>query len=142
LLDRQEQATGLVQVDVVWPAVDGREPLCAGSSAAATVAHAVRACAVPGHPDQEPAVVPVIGRPPFLRIGHQFIQVLLDRRQIEFFELLGVVEVLAHRIAQVRMLMEDIELELVGPPVPVGRAAGGWSLARLACHWTFHLFRH
>ena len=52
LLDRPEQATRLVQVDVVRPAVERREALLAAPAAAAAVADAVGAGAVPRHADE------------------------------------------------------------------------------------------
>jgi hypothetical protein len=91
---------------------------------AAAVAHAVGAGAVPRHPDEEPPVVTVIGRPPVLGVGHQRIEVFLQGRQVEFLEFLGVVERLAHGIA-LGVLMKNLEVQLVRPPVPVRRAAAG-----------------
>src|SRR3546814_2973956 len=49
LLDRPEQAARLVQIGVVGPAVERREALPAGRRAAAPVAGAICARAVPGH---------------------------------------------------------------------------------------------
>src|SRR5690606_37700359 len=69
LLHRPQQAAGLVQVGVVGPAVERGEALLAGPGAAAAVVDPVRAGAVPGHPDDERAVVAEVGRPPVLRGG-------------------------------------------------------------------------
>src|SRR5262249_25698373 len=80
---------------------------------------AVGAGRVPGHADEERAVVAVVGRPPVLRRRHQLDEVLLERVDIEGLELLGVVEVLLHRVGQVRMVMEHGKVELVRPPVLV-----------------------
>jgi hypothetical protein len=44
--------------------------------------------------------------------------------QIEALEFLGVVECLAHRIGQRGMLMENLKVQLVRPPVTVGVCAG------------------
>ena len=79
LLDRPEQAARLVQADVVRPAVEGREPLLAPAAAAAAVARAVGARAVPGHADEQRPVVAEVRRPPVLRIRHQRREVLLQR---------------------------------------------------------------
>ena len=57
------------------------------------VADAVGAGAVPRHPDEQPAVVTVVRRPPVLRVGHQRVEVLLDGLQVEAGERLGVVEI-------------------------------------------------
>src|SRR5271167_695670 len=60
-----------------------------------------------------------VGRPPVLRVGHQRIEVFLQGREVEFLELLSVVEVLAHGIGQGRVLLQNFEVQLVRPPVPV-----------------------
>ena len=66
LLEGPEEATGLVEVGVVRPAVQRGEAQCAVTGAATTVGDAVGAGAMPGHADEEGAVVTVVGRPPFL----------------------------------------------------------------------------
>ena len=53
LLDRPEQPARLVEADVVRPAVERREALLAATAAAAAVADAVGAGAVPGHADEQ-----------------------------------------------------------------------------------------
>ena len=119
LLDRPEQPARLVEVDIVGPAVEGRKALAAVACAAAAVAGAVGAGAVPGHADEQGAVVAEVRRPPVLRLGHQFTQVLLQGLQVELLEFLGVVEILPHRIGLGGMLVQDIEIQLVRPPVLV-----------------------
>src|SRR5690606_23309334 len=69
--------------------------------------------------DEEPAVVAVVGRPPGLRCRHQLEEVPLQRLDVEGLELLGVVEVLAHRVGPGRVLVEDLQVHLIGPPVTV-----------------------
>ena len=126
LLDGPEQATRLVEAHVVGPAAERREALRAAAGATAPVTDAIRARAVPGHADEERAVVAEVGRPPVLRVGHQRVQVLLDGGEIEALERLGVVEVGVHRIRLRRMLAQQVEPHLVRPPVAVrGAAAGG-----------------
>ena len=122
LLDRPQQPARLVEVHVVRPAVERRETLRAGAAAAAAVADAVGARAVPRHADEQRAVVAEVGRPPRLRVRHQREEVLLERLVVELLELLGVVEVLAHRIGQGRVLMENRQVQLVRPPVSIGHA--------------------
>ena len=124
LLDRPEQPARLVEVPVVGPAVEGREPDRAGGRAAAAVGDAVGAGAVPGQPDEQAAVVAVVGRPPVLRRRQQLRDVLLQGIQVELLELLGVVEVLPHRIGRGRVLVQDSQVELVRPPVPVRHGSG------------------
>ena len=125
LLDGPQQQAGLVEVGVVGPAIEGGEALRARARAATAVGNAVGAGAVPGHPNEEGAVVAVVGRPPVLRVGHQLEQVLLHGVQVELLELFGVVEVLVHRVDQGRVLAQDAQLEQVGPPLAVGAAPAG-----------------
>ncbi len=93
LLDRPQQPAGLVQADVVRPAVQRREALLPGAGAAAAVADPVGARAVPGHPDHQRPVVAEVGRPPVLGVGQHGRDVGLHRREVEGAELRGVVEV-------------------------------------------------
>src|SRR3954453_17152346 len=92
---------------------------------------------VPAHPDEEPAVMAVVGRPPWLRGGHQLDQVLPERLDIELLELLGVVEIRAERVRQGRVHVKHTQVELVRPPILDrvrsallrGRARDRWVLA-------------
>ena len=118
LLDRPQQPPGLVERDVVGPAVERREPLGAGTAAAAAVGDPVGARAVPRHPDEQRAIVAPVRRPPRLRGGHQLRQVLPERVEVELLERLGVVEVRAQRVGPV----QHLQVELVGPPVLVSPA--------------------
>ncbi len=125
LLDRPKQPPRLVEIDIVWPAVERRKTLRAGSSTATPVASPVGAGAVPCHADEKRPVMPVIGRPPGLRIRHQRKKVLLEGLQIERLERLGIVEGLAHRVGQGRILVQNLEVELFWPPILVGPARMG-----------------
>src|SRR3954467_4698159 len=78
LLDRPQQPARLVEVRVVRPAVERRETLLAGTGATAAVGDAVRAGAVPGHPDAERAVMAEVSGPPVLRRRHHGLDVALD----------------------------------------------------------------
>ena len=73
-----------------------------------------------------------VRRPPVLRIRHQRVEIFLHGLQVEALELFSVVELLAHGIGLGRMLVQDIQLQLIRPPVLVRRpAAGGvieWTL--------------
>ena len=137
LLDRPKEPARLVEADVVRPTVERREALLAPAAAAAAVAGAVGAGAVPRHANEQRAVVAEVRRPPVLRVGHQRREIFLHRRQVEALELFGVVEVLAHGIGLGGMLVQEIELQLVRPPVAVRRAAAGvveWGIwLRLTC---------
>ncbi len=142
LLDRPEQPPGLVQTGVVRPAVERREALGTAAAAAPAVRDPVGAGGVPAHPDEQRAVVAVVGGPPVLGVGHQRDDVPLQRLDVEGGELRGVVEVLVHRVGEGRVPVQDLEVQLLGPPVTVGpgpgRLGGGgrncWVLALAAGH--------
>ena len=125
LLDRPQQSAGLVQADVVRPAVERRETLLPGAGAAAAVADAVGARAVPRHPDHERAVVAEVSRPPLLGRRQHLRDVLLDRGEVEAVERLGVVEVPAHGVGHGGILGEDLQVQPVRPPVLVSVTLGG-----------------
>ena len=123
LLDRPEQAARLVEAHVVRPAVEGRKSLGSGARAAATIGDTVRACAMPRHTDEERPIVAVVRGPPVLRIRHQGMEVLDHGIQVEALELLGVVERLVHGIGQWGVLVQDLQVQLIGPPVCVRSGA-------------------
>jgi hypothetical protein len=123
LLDGPQQATGLVEVAVVGPAVERREALRAGPCAAAAVGDTVRARGVPGHAHEERAVVTVVCRPPRLRVRHQRVQVLDHRVEVQLLEFFSVVEAGAHRVRLGGVLVQDAQAQLVGPPAGVGGRA-------------------
>ena len=113
LLDRPQQPPRLVEVAVVRPAVERSEALLAAVGAAAPVGGAIGARRVPGHADHERAVVPVIGRPPRLAVGHQRGEVALQCLVVEL-ERFGIIEVLAHRIGRDAALVEDVQRQGAG----------------------------
>ncbi len=119
LLDRPQKAARLVEVGVVGPAVEGREALATRAGATAAVGDAVAARAVPGHADEQRAVVPEVGGPPRLRRGHDVLDVLLHRSEVERLELGRVIEALAHGVAGRRVLVKRSKVKLLRPPVPV-----------------------
>ncbi len=124
-LDRPEQPAGLVEVGVVRPAVERRETLVAVGGAAATVGTAVGAGAVPGHADEQGAVVAPVGGPPGLRVGHQRAQIALERLVVEPGEGTGVVEAGAERIGGRMVLMQDPQIDDLRPPLAVAGGPGG-----------------
>ena len=120
LLDRPEQPAGLVEVRVVRPAVERREPLAAVTGAATAVLDPVGAGGVPAQPDHQAAVVTEVGRPPVLRGVQHLLDVLGELLDVQLGELLGVAEALAQGVAAGGVLVQRAEVELVGPPVLVG----------------------
>ena len=142
LLDRPEQTARLVEARVVRPAVEGGEALSAGAATASAVFDAVGPRGMPAHPDEERPVVAVVGRPPVLRSRHHLEDVPLQRLDVEGRELFRIVVVLAHRIGAGRVLVENLKVQLIRPPVPVrpwssrrgGRGRDCWVLAFAAGH--------
>ena len=140
LLDRPEQPAGLVEADVVRPAVERGEALGALAAAAAAVGDAVGTSGVPRHPDEQRPVVAVVGGPPVLRRGHHVDEVLLEGLDVEGLELLGVVEVLTHQPGNGHVLAQDAQVDLVRPPVLV-RIRSSRLDGRGLDYWVFAL-RH
>ena len=134
LLDGPEEAAGFVEADVIGPAVERGEALLTATAAAAAIAGAVGAGGVPGHADEERAVVAEVGGPPGLRIGHEGREVFFERGEVEAFEFFGVVEVFAHGVGLRGMLAEEIDAELVRPPIAVGGAAAGDVFEGVLCN--------
>src|SRR6185312_2360381 len=75
---------------------------------------------MPGHSDEEWTIMPVVGRPPRLAVGHQCGEVALYSLIVEFEERFRIVEVVAVGVAAGTVLRQNLERELVGPPVAVG----------------------
>jgi hypothetical protein len=80
---------------------------------------------MPRHADEEGAVVSEIGRPPLLRIRHESGEILLERLEVEALELLRVVETLLEGIEERGVLVEELEIKLIGPPFRIGGGSGG-----------------
>src|SRR5262249_39630369 len=74
---------------------------------------------MPRHADEQSTVMSEVRRPPVLRVGHQGVQILDYGIQVEALELLGVVEILAHRIGQTGVSMELLDIQRVRPPFAV-----------------------
>ena len=129
LLDRPEQPARPVEVDVIRPAVEGSKALVAGAGAAATVRDPVGAGAVPCHANEQRAVVAEVRGPPVLRIRHQGMEVFDNGIQVEPLEFLGVVEPRAHGVGLRRVLVQDVQLQLIGPPVCIRWGSSDHTLA-------------
>ena len=94
---------------------------CSGS--APPVCDAVGSGGVPGEPNKEGSVVPVVRRPPFLRVGHKYRKVLFYCGQVKGHEFLSVVEVGVHRAHLFVVLAQNIEFHALGPPIFIGFSA-------------------
>ena len=123
LLHWPEEQTGLVEVGIVGPAVQRSEALGAGAAATTSVGDAVRTRTMPGHADDEGAIMTVVGRPPVLGCGQGLDDVLLHFSEVERLERLSIVKILIHRIGQGGMLTQDVQFQLIRPPVTVSCSA-------------------
>ena len=130
---RPEQPARLVEVDVVRPAIERREALLTGSSPATAVADAVRTRTVPRHANEKRPIVAKVGRPPILRVRHQGMQVFDHGIQVEALELFRVIEFLVHRIGQGGVLVQDLQVQLIRPPVGIRRGPGYGVYERALC---------
>ena len=131
LLDRQEQATGLVEVAVVGPGVQRGVALGTGAPATATVADPVGPCGVPRHADEERAVVTPVRRPPRLRVRHQRVDVPGELVDVDVLQVRPVVELDAEGRGVRVVLVEDAQVQRVGPPLLVGLELTGGERAPL-----------
>ncbi|MNL31305.1 hypothetical protein D3C87_1530860 [compost metagenome] len=108
-----------------------------GTCATSTVTGTVGAGGVPGHAHEERAIVAEVGGPPVLGVGHQCRQVAFDRCKIQGLERFGIVEALVHGVGQGRVLVQDLQIQLVRPPVTVGCATASGLMKRafrFSCH--------
>ncbi|MPN19042.1 hypothetical protein SDC9_166408 [bioreactor metagenome] len=147
LLDRPEQPTRFVEVDVVRPAVERRETLVAGAGAAAPVGDAVGTRAMPGHADHQATIVPPVGGPPGLAVGHEGLEVVLQGSHVQLLQLFTVVEAGTHGVGLGIVLVQDVQVQGLGPPLHGLAAggglgtvhdralAGGLGLIRVVCHF-------
>lgn len=123
MLDGPQQTAGLVEVAVVGPTVERLKTLLTSTTAATAVKDAVCTGRVPCHANQQTAIVAKVGGPPILGVGHEVVEVFLEGGVVEGLEGLGIVKVLAERIGGNAILAQNVELEIVGPPVGVSGAA-------------------
>ena len=119
LFNGPQQTAGFVEIGIIRPAVERCETLRARTGSATAIAGAIGACTVPSHANEEWSVMAVIGRPPVLGVGHQLHEIVLQGLQIKFFEFFGIVEIGPHRVAAIRILMKDFQIQLVRPPVTI-----------------------
>ena len=130
LLHGPKQHARLVEVGIVGPAVEGSETQGSGSCTTTAIADAVGASAVPRHADEERSIMPVVGGPPLLGSGHDLIDVLAQFFKVDVFELFDVIEGVVHRTHLRCILVEHLEVELIGPPTLIGTGAGSEVLLR------------
>ena len=132
LLDRPEQASGLIEICVIRPAVKWCETHLSCSGAAPAVRDAIGTRTMPGEANEQSAVVAEIRRPPVLRVGHQRLKIVDHRIEIERLELRGIIKILAHRVRHRRVLSKDRQIQTFRPPVAVRPSAAGRVLAAAA----------
>jgi hypothetical protein len=67
--------------------------------------------------DHQAAVVAPVRRLPGLAVGHQGVEVALERVEVQFFDFLAVVEVLDDGVGLAVVLVQDVEVQRLGSPV-------------------------
>ena len=72
---------------------------------------------MPCHTDKESTVVTPIRWPPILRLCHQVGEVFLEGWDIKLLQLFVIIEISAKWIRLGVMLMENVEIESVRPPI-------------------------
>ena len=97
---------------------------------------------MPRHADHQAAVVTPVCGPPLLRAGHQVCQVFLDRSEVELLEFFGVIEIGSQRVGCWGVLVQNVQVELIGPPIAVGCAAVGRGHASMTGYRTLVFFAH
>ena len=125
LLQWPEQAPCLVEVGVVWPAVERRKALIAMTGATTTVGAAIGASAMPGQTNEQTAVVTPVRWPPVLGVGHQCRQIRLQGIQVHPSKGSGVIEGIPQGIGGRVVLVQEAKVNLIGPPLAVSRM-GRW----------------
>jgi hypothetical protein len=66
--------------------------------------------------------VAIVRRPPILTVGHQGREIGLNSRKIEASKGFGVVKPRRHRARGLAVLVQNPQIELAWPPVPVRSA--------------------
>jgi len=124
-LDRPQQPARLVEVGVVRPGIQRCKALVAGAGATAAVGETIGAGGMPGHADHQSAVVAPVRRPPLLAVGQQRGQIFLERGDVELFHFLAIVEARSQGIGLAVVLVENVQVQGLGPPGGVRHAAFG-----------------
>lgn len=93
--------------------------MVARAAAATAIGDAVSAGAVPRHANHERTVMAEVGRPPVLGGSQDLTDVFFDGCQIELLKLGRIVEIRLEGVGLGRVLVENAEVDLFGPPVPI-----------------------
>ena len=125
LLYGPEQAARFIEAGIVRPRVQRRKADIACTGAAAAVLHPVRARRMPCQTDHEAPIVAPVCRPPILAFGHQGLDVGLYGVEIQRFDSIPMVVVGIHRIGARTLLVQDVEVEPLRPPLGDGFVGGG-----------------
>ncbi len=124
-LDRPQQPASFIQIDVIGPRVQGRKTLVTGATATAAIGDTVGTSCVPRHAHHQAHIVTPVGRPPRLAIGHQGVQIFFQGGNIELFQLFSIIERGPHGIGLGVVLVQDVQIERLGPPIGIGHSALG-----------------
>ena len=125
LLDRPQQPPRLIQIAIVRPTIQRRKPQRPKPRSPTSISHPIRPRTVPRHPNKERTVVPVVRRPPSLRRRHQHLQILCQRLKVQLLKLGGIIKIVPQRIPLHRVLMQNLQVQLLRPPVAIRHGSCG-----------------
>src|SRR6202034_4659006 len=103
------------------------------TAASTAVARAVGTGTVPRHADKQRTLVAEVGGPPVLRVSHQRRKILFQSGIVQALERLSIVEILAHGIGERGVVMQQIQVQVVRPPVAIRRAWAAAVMERALC---------
>ena len=75
---------------------------------------------MPGHANEERSVVSVVGGPPVLAVRHQSVEVFLEALVVKGLEGFSVVKIWVHGVGLGVVLVENVQVEVLGPPILIG----------------------
>ena len=62
----------------------------------------------------------IVGWPPILRCRHNLIDIFFQLINVNILNSLGIIEIIVHRIRLRRVMAENLQVQLIRPPVLVG----------------------
>ena len=125
LFDRPQKTTALIGIDVIGPGVQRGKALVASTATTTAIGKAIGACGVPRNAGKHADIAAPIGGPPILAFGHQRAEIVFNRLNVELFDFFGVIEIFAERINLGVMLVQDVKIQRIGPPIGHRGAQGG-----------------
>jgi hypothetical protein len=95
-------------------------PLLSMSGTTSTIVGTIGSRRMPSAADKKASIMPVIGRPPVLRVRHQGRQILFEGIDVEGLHFDRIIEVGRHGIGAVVVGLQRFQIQRLGKPVLVG----------------------